>query len=282
MGRDPTVLITGADGQVGRALRVLLPGARAPGHAELDVTDADAVAAALEGTDAVVHTAGLTNVDACETDRERAEQVNVGGTRNVVDAARRTGTRVIYLSTDYVFDGRSDRPYVESDHPAPLNVYGRTKLEAERLVASLEGSLIVRSSWIFGDGRNFVATILDAAASAARPLKVVDDQRGIPTPAAGLAWALRFAIEGTLDGILHVAGDGSVVSWAELARAALEAAGSQVAVDPVTTEEYMSLSDRPIVPRPRFSALDLSKARSLRVPLLDWRTGLKDYVGARA
>ncbi len=279
MGRHPTVLITGGDGQVGRAMKARLPDALALGRRELDVTNARAMADAAEKADVVVHLAAWTDVDGCESDPELARSVNVDGTRAVVSAAGTTGARLIYLSTDYVFDGRSERPYREDDAPNPISVYGLTKREGEEIVAGHPGALIMRASWVFGDGRNFVETILDAARGG-KPLRVVDDQRGIPTPAAALADAITFSIERELEGIIHVAGDGPIVSWAEFAETALETAGVRAEVEPVSTAEYVGTAARQVAPRPKFSALDISKARSLGVPLLDWRAGLEKYIGA--
>ena len=239
------------------------------------------MARAAEDAQVIVHLAALTDVDACEADPERATEVNVGGTKAVMDAARGSGAYVVYLSTDYVFDGKTNRPYVEDDAPAPLSVYGGTKFSGEQLVAGYEPSLIVRSQWVFGAGPNFVATILRAARSG-KPLRVVDDQRGIPTPAAGLAAALASLIDSKPTGIIHVSGDGPVVSWAEFAAHALDVAGIETKVQPVTTEEYVAAAGKTIAPRPAFSALDLGKARGLGVPLLDWRTGLKAYIGENA
>ena len=260
-------------------MKARLPHALAPPRHELDVTTARAIADAVEKADVIVHLAAWTDVDGCESDPELARTVNVGGTRAVVTAAADRGARVIYLSTDYVFDGRSDHPYREEDAPDPISVYGRTKLEGEEIVAAHPGSLIVRASWVFGDGRNFVAAILDAA-QAGRMLRVVDDQRGIPTPAPALADAIAFAIDREVEGIIHVAGDGPIVSWAELAKVALETAGERAEVAPVSTTDYVAGADKVVAPRPSFSALDTGKARSLGVPLLDWRTGLQDYIGA--
>ncbi len=236
------------------------------------------MADAVEKADVVVHLAAWTDVDGCEADPELASAVNVGGTRSVVSAAESRGARLVYLSTDYVFDGRSERPYREDDTPNPISVYGRTKREGEQIVGAHNGALIVRASWVFGDGRNFVATILDAA-RAGRQLRVVDDQRGVPTPATGLADAIAFAIAHELEGIVHVAGDGPIVSWADLATMSLDAAGITAGVQPLSTAEYSAGAARPIAPRPKFSALDIAKARSLGVPLLDWRVGLETYIG---
>lgn len=277
MERNPSVLITGASGQVGRALTALLPKVRAASHAELDVTDADAVAEAAAGVDHVVHLAALTQVDRCEVEPELAYQINVVGTRNVVRAATASRARVILLSTDYVFDGRSRSPYKEEDERNPLNVYGVTKAEAEDAVEETVGSLTIRSSWIFGDGSNFVATILTAAKQGGE-LRVVDDQRGIPTPAEGVARAILCAIDNRLEGILHVAGDGPIVSWAELATEVLDLANLDAIVRPISTDEYTSGAEHRIARRPAFSALDVSKAKRIGCPLLDWRESLKPYI----
>lgn len=257
----------------------LLPDALAPGRHELDVTNARAMADAVEKADVIVHLAAWTDVDGCEADPELARRINVGGTRAVVSAAGSSGARVIYLSTDYVFDGRSERPYREDDAPHPLSVYGRTKREGEEIVAAHPHALILRASWVFGDGRNFVETIIDAARGG-KSLRVVDDQRGIPTAATALADAIAFSIEHELEGLIHVAGDGPIVSWAEFAEIALETANVRADVQPVSTADYVAGAGRVVAPRPAFSALDMDKARSLGIPLLDWQTGLKDYVGA--
>ena len=277
MERHPTVLVTGADGQVGRALTAILPDVRAATKHDLDVTDADRVAEAVTGTDHVVHLAALTDVDRCEAEPDLAYEVNVRGTHNVVRAATSSRSRVILLSTDYVFDGRARRPYKEEDERGPLNVYGVTKAEAEDVVEETVGSLTMRSSWIFGEGRNFVSTIL-AAARAGSDLRVVDDQRGLPTAADAVARAIAFAIDNRLEGILHVAGDGPDVSWAELAEITLGEAGIQARVAHISSEEHSRASKGSVGRRPSFSVLDLHKAMRIGVPLLDWRAGLKDYV----
>ena len=277
MERRPAVLVTGAGGQVGRALGALLPGIRAASHRDLDVTDPGAVAQAVSEADHVVHLAALTNVDGCETEPQRAHEINVTGTENVVAAAARARARVIFLSTDYVFDGRSTAPYSEEAPRSPLNVYGTTKAAAEDIVGAADGGLTIRTSWVFGEDHNFVASILGAARRGS-PLRVVDDQRGLPTPAEAVARAIAFAIDRGIEGILHVAGDGPVVSWADLAHEALARAGLDVAVERVSTDDYTAASDKVIAPRPAFSALDLTKAKSLGVPLLDWRTALDGYV----
>lgn len=281
MERPPRVLVTGAGGQVGRALASVWPDATFARKDDLDVADAVSVMAAVHDHDVVVHLAALTDVDGCEVDAGEAERVNVGGTRNVVAAAATSGARVILLSTDYVFDGRSTVPYRENDEPGPLNVYGRTKRDAEDIVRSSGESLIVRTSWVFGHGRNFIRTIL-AATGTSDSIRVVDDQRATPTSAGAVAGALGHAIERSLTGTLHVAGEGDIVSWAEFAAFVLQVSGVSARVEPVTSAEYAATRSAITAPRPAFSALDTTRARDFGVPLLDWRAAVTTYVEGEA
>lgn len=274
MARHPSVLITGAGGQVGRALLPLLPGGRFASRADLDVTDRGAVEEALSGIDVVIHLAANTWVDACEEHPDEADRVNAAGTKNVAEAARSAGARVIYLSTDSVFSGDQEGEYSEDDATGPVNAYGRSKLAGENHLGP--GDLIVRSSWIFGEGRNFIRTILDLARSG--PLTVVDDQCGRPTHAGALARALVFLLDHGSEGIVHVAGDGSPTTWADLASHALRAAGIDQEVVRVDTPTYRSMTGRIVAPRPRNGALALDRARSLGVPLIDWKSSVSRYV----
>jgi dTDP-4-dehydrorhamnose reductase len=263
VGPDPRLLVTGAGGQVGSALRDRLPRASFLAHADLDVSDAGAVRAALSAGDVVVHTAAMTDVDGCERDPDRAFAINAAGAANVAAS----GARVILLSTDYVFDGRAQRAYREDDPTRPLSVYGRSKLEAERWVLERPGNLVVRTSWVYGAGRNFIRSIL-AAERGGTQLRVVDDQRGRPTWAGDLATALVHLLDQGAAGIVHVTGDGEPGTWADLA---------EVAVDhPV--ERISSAEFGAAAPRPQSSVLDLSLARALGVPLADWRGSVRRYL----
>ena len=260
---------------MGTALRTLMPEARFATRTELDVTKPASVRDAASGMEAVVHLAANTNVDGCELDPEAARLVNSAGTRHVVEGARAAGAKVVYVSTDFVFAGDRDGEYAEDDDTGPVNVYGTTKLEGERhLDPALD--LIVRSSWIFGRGRNFVDTILGLARRG--PVRVVTDQRGRPTSALELARALVFLVDAAATGTIHVAGDGPPASWAGLARAAVGAARLDAEVIEIDTASYAAEAGRPVAPRPPNSALALDKARDLGVPLLDWRTSVADYV----
>jgi dTDP-4-dehydrorhamnose 3,5-epimerase len=259
---------------VGKALRPLLPDARFARRAELDITDASAVRTAAEGVDLIVHLAANTYVDRCEEDPEEAHRINASGTANVVSAARSVGARVLYLSTDFVFSGLEHGEYGEDDDTRPVNEYGRSKLAGEGYLAAED--VIVRSSWIFGEGRNFIRTILELASQG--PLSVVDDQRGRPTGAADLAQALVFLITTEFQGTIHIAGDGEPCTWAELARTALREAGIEQTVEPIDSAAYEANAGRVVAPRPANSTLSLDKARSLGAPLVHWRASVSRYV----
>jgi dTDP-4-dehydrorhamnose reductase len=182
------------------------------------------------------------------------------------------------MSTDYVFDGTKASEYDEGDRPGPLNTYGRTKLAGEGHVMTLEDALVIRTSWVFGLGRNFVASIL-ATARRDGHVRVVDDQRGRPTSAAAVAQALADLAGKSVTGIVHVSGDGPVCSWADLAVEAISAAGVAGRVERISTEDYIaSAPEAHLALRPANSALSLAKARSLGVPLSDWRRSVHDYV----
>jgi dTDP-4-dehydrorhamnose reductase len=176
---------------------------------------------------------------------------------------------VIQLSTDYVFDGSKEGEYVEDDPTNPQSAYGRSKLEGERAVLAAGDNLVVRTSWVFGDGRNFLRSVV-AADRAGKALRVVGDQRGRPTWAGDIAQAVAHLAASGEAGVVHVAGAGEPCTWAELAELAV---GHPV--EHVTTEEWGAPA-----PRPRNSVLSLSRARTLGVPLADWRDSVSRYVEA--
>jgi dTDP-4-dehydrorhamnose reductase len=261
------ILVCGAGGMLGQDL------VRAGGHdvdglgrAELDVTDADAVRRAIAkvGPEAVLNCAAWTDVDGAEDHPEEALRVNRDGAGNVAAAAAEAGASVVYLSTDYVFDGAKREPYVESDAPNPLSVYGRTKLQAEAVAGN--AAWIVRTSWLFGwTSTNFVRTMLRLGAER-EEVAVVADQRGSPTYAGHLATAVRELIE-LPPGLWHLAADGDC-TWAELAEAIFEDAGLDCRVRPITTAEL----GRP-APRPAYSVLRSERPDAPRLP--HWREGLR-------
>ena len=263
------VLVTGAGGQLGREVVDVCTAAGdeviACDHAALDVADRDGVlqTVAAAGPDTVIHAGACTNVDGCETDPDQAYSVNALGTRHVAEAARMAGARVVYVSTDYVFDGRGDRPYHEWDATNPVSVYGRSKLAGESALGP--GDTIVRTSWVCGrHGNNFVKTILGRA-GAGQQLTVVDDQHGCPSFAEDLAAMLRRLAVARLPGTFHVTNQ-RPTTWFRFARDLVEAAGLDTAlVTPITTAEMQP--PRP-APRPAYSVLDNAALRLSGIPLL--------------
>jgi dTDP-4-dehydrorhamnose reductase len=234
-------------------------------RAELDVTDAAAVRDALGPDDVVVNCAAWTDVDGAEQHEDEALRINRDGARNVAEAAG----AVVYVSTDYVFDGTKREPYVESDPVNPLSAYGRTKLAGER--ATVEANprhYIVRTSWLFGlGGRNFVETMLGLGPE----VRVVDDQVGSPTFTGHLADALATLARTEDFGVHHLAASGSC-SWFEFAREIFARAGSDTRAEPCTTADF----PRP-APRPANSVL--GSERGDRLPT--WQEGLDAYLGVR-
>lgn len=263
-GRRRRVLITGAGGQLGRAL------ASAFGDDEVvalareawDVTTPLDPGLLGDSVDLVLHTAAWTDVDGAEADPQGAAAVNVGGTAHTASL----GASLVAFSSDYVFDGRKDAPYVESDAPNPLSAYGRTKLHGEG--AAGPDAWIVRSSWLFGPtGRNFLRTMLRLGEERDE-VAVVDDQRGCPTFVGDLAAAVRQLVDAELErGVWHLAADGDC-TWADFAEAIFEEAGLACRVRRVSTEEL----GRP-APRPRYSVLRSERSGAPLLP--HWRDGLR-------
>jgi dTDP-4-dehydrorhamnose reductase len=253
------ILVTGAGGQLGAALLEEFPDATGLTREQWDVTLPPFFEA-----DLVLHAAAWTDVDGAESDPQEAAAVNVGGTQHVAEL----GAPLVYFSTDYVFDGRKNEPYVESDGPNPLSVYGRTKLHGE--AAAGEEAWIARSSWLFGStGRNFVRTML-ALGRERDEVAVVDDQRGSPTYVGHLATATR-ALLALPYGVWHVAAEGDC-TWAEFAEAIFDEAGIDCRVRRISTAEL----GRP-APRPAYSVLRSERPGAPRLP--HWRDGLRECLG---
>jgi dTDP-4-dehydrorhamnose reductase len=257
-GHGRGVLITGAGGQLGRALAETFPEATALDRAGWDVRLP--YPGQVTHCHLVLHAAAWTDVDGAEDDPGAAAEVNVGGTQH----AAALGAPVVAFSTDYVFDGAKRQPYVESDGPNPLGAYGRTKLHAEAAVG--ERAWIVRSSWLFGPtGHNFVRTMLRLGAERDE-VAVVDDQRGCPTYVGHLAAAMPAVVELPF-GVYHVAAAGEC-TWAELAAAIFEEAGLDCRVRQITTAEFGARA-----PRPAYSVLRSERGAP---ELPHWRDGLRE------
>lgn len=277
------ILVTGAGGQLGHALHEVLPARHEvlwTDLEDLDVRDLAALRTFMEAERpaAVLHLAAVTHVDACETQPDRAYEVNALGARFMALAAREVGAEVLLVSTDYVFDGTARRPYEEYDEPAPLNVYGRTKLQGERaLTALVDRHYIVRTSGLFGEGgNNFVATILKQQRKQAT-LQVVTDQICRPTYAGHLAAAIAQIIGSGNYGAYHVASAGEA-SWFEFARAILDRAGcGPWGVEPISSDQLA----RP-ARRPAYSVLGTRAYEyTFGHVLASWEEGLQAYLEKR-
>ncbi len=275
-----TTVVLGARGQVGRALARRFPGAVALDRTALDVGDAAAVAAHdWSGVDLVLNAAAHTAVDAAQDPANLAQvrAVNVDGVGALADAARAHGFLLVHFSTEYVFDGRSTGPIPEDAPVHPLSVYGRSKADGDRLVTALERHLLVRTTWVVGEGRNFVATMAGLADRGVSPA-VVDDQVGRPTVAEDLAAAVAHLVGQGASGTYNVTCGGEPASWADVAEVVFAARGRDPHdVRRVSTAEY--LADKPdLAPRPLNSVLDLSKLEATGFRPHDWRTAVRDHL----
>lgn len=272
------ILITGGRGQLGRALQEALAQHQvfALGHAEMDVTDADAVRRAVDELrpELVVHAAAWTDTAGCESDPERAMLVNGEGARHVAEACARAGAAMVYISSNEVFDGTGREPYREDDAPNPVNAYGRSKLEGERHVRSaLERHYIVRTAWLYGAGRvSFPEKVLQMAAKTDQ-LKGVADEIASPTWTVDLATGIAALIRGSPFGIYHLTNSGHC-SRLEWAQEVLRLRGlSDVPVEPATQEEFGVPYRKPV-----FSALANVKAAGLGIELRPWQEALDEHL----
>ena len=285
------ILLTGADGQVGRELAARLrhrANLLAANRAALDITDRNAVfqAASSFRPELIINAAAYTAVDKAESDADTAYAVNRDAVRHLAEAAAAHGAAVLHISTDYVFDGAADAPYRETDPVNPQSVYGKSKLAGEEaLAAACPRHIILRTAWVFGEhGGNFVKTLLRLGRRQ-NVLNVVDDQRGNPTYADDAAAALLQMAEQAVQGkaawgVYHFAGD-TAVSRDEFARAVLVQAATQgllprvPEVRPVSSRDYPSSAERPADSR-----LDCRKVQAaFGIAPSDWRTALHDLSG---
>ncbi|QEO13545.1 dTDP-4-dehydrorhamnose reductase [Agromyces intestinalis] len=276
-------LVTGASGMLGRDLQAALAGqdVTALGRADLDVTDAAAVRAAVAGHDVVVNCAAYTKVDDAETHEADAYAVNATGTGLLAEAAAESRAKFVTVSTDYVFDGHATEPYAEDRPRDPINAYGRTKAAGEELAlaAHPDGAYVVRTAWLYGQhGPNFAATMLKLAATK-DTWSVVDDQIGQPTWTADLAAQIIALVDaGAPTGIYHGTSAGQT-SWYGFARAVLEAAG----LDPDRITPTDSAAFVRPAPRPAYSVLGHDAWRRAGLePIRDWHSALDAAVAAGA
>ncbi len=274
------VFLTGVSGQLGHDAANVLQrrGVDFLGVSsrELDITDRDAVLRTVRDyrPDAVLHCAAYTQVDRAEDEPERCMEINAGGTRNLAEACRSIGAKMLYISSDYVFSGAGNRPWETDDPTGPLNVYGRSKLEGEHAVRELlDRAFLVRTSWLIGaHGNNFVKSMLRLAGDR-RELNVVDDQIGSPTFSADLAPLLCDMLTTDAFGIYHATNEG-YCSWAELAEQTFRIADKDVSVCRIRTEQYGAKALRP--KNSRLSKRSLDEAGFARLP--DWSESLGRFL----
>lgn len=253
------------------------------GFIKCDIADKDKTIKSIVDAkpDLIIHAAAWTDVDGCESDPPKAEEINSIGTKNVTDSASRLDIPCVYISTDFVFDGNKTSPYKEEDVPSPINVYGRSKFMGEKSIKSLKEYIILRTSWLFGmHGKNFVDTIIKKAKKE-NSLKVVSDQLGTPTYAKDLAKAiskmLQIFRQKKAYGIYHISNKG-VVSWFDYAKEILKLSGfSNIEIKPIKSDEL----SRP-AKRPAFSVLDNAKfENTFGFVMRNWQDALKDFINEK-
>lgn len=245
---------------------------------DLDITDAAAVDKMITETapEAVIHCAAWTAVDAAEDNEEKCRQVNVNGTENIAKVCKKLNCKMMYISTDYIFDGKGTRPW-EPDDPVttPLNVYGQTKYEGELAVRNnVEKFFIVRIAWVFGKGKNFIKTMLNLGKTHDH-LTVVNDQYGTPTYTYDLARLLVDMIETDKYGNYHATNEGGYITWYDFACEIFRQAGMDVDVEPVSSAQYAAKAKRP-----ENSRMNKQKLADNGFELLpDWKDALRRYLG---
>lgn len=283
------MLIIGPTGQLGADLvhefrEKESYGVISAGRLELDLSDRDSVSSTVgrHTPDIVINAAGHTDVDGCETDSANAMLLNAEGAGHVADACSEAGAVCVYISSDYVFDGKKGEPYTETDEPHPLNAYGISKLEGERLVrGNCDRHFIIRSSGLFGPGlpakrgHNFIETMIRLAENGGR-IKIVDDQVISPTFTRDLASKIAKLLEEEDYGTYHITNSGEC-SWYRFGTAIFDAAGMSPDVVPVTSEEYGARAERP-----RYSVLDNAKLEGGGIRRLrSWEDALGEYISIR-
>lgn len=277
------VLVLGAKGMAGSALMGVLSShfeLIGLGHEELDITTEIETLRTVQDIrpSIVIHAAGYTDVDGCETNPDRAFSVNSQGTLHVARACRQTGASLVYISTDYVFDGKGSRPYREEEPVNPISIYGKSKLEGERHVQTLLNEFtIVRTQWLFGKGgKNFVTTVLSLAREG-NPLTIVRDQIGSPTYVVDLSWAIFRLLENGSHGVFHVANSSSC-SWYDFAQEIVRTAEiSDIEIIPVDG----AFLGRP-APRPNYSVLNCERLTlETGLTMRPWQQALREFVKGR-
>lgn len=274
------VIVTGANGQLGRAINQLYAGNTEyelvnTDVGELDITNIDRVMEFAREIRpyAIINCAAYTAVEACENEEDLAFRINAIGPRNLSIAATETGAKLMHVSTDYVFDGNGHRPYLETDPVGPQGAYGRTKLAGENFVKEFSHKhYIVRTAWLYGDGKNFVKTMLRLSETNDK-VRVVKDQVGSPTSAAELAKAIAYLLPTENYGLFHGTCEGDC-SWAQFTEEIFRLAGKSTVVEPITSEEYGAA-----VKRPAYSILENYMLKmTTDFMFADWHDAIAEYL----
>lgn len=274
------IIVTGCNGQLGRAVNLFFRDNKDISFVntdvgELDITNIDKVMELAREVQpyAIINCAAHTGVDACETEYDKAFKSNAIGPRNLSIAARETGAKLMHISTDYVFDGKGTRPYVETDATNPQGAYGSTKLAGENFVKDFaDRYFILRTAWLYGDGKNFAKTMLRLSETN-KKVRVVGDQFGSPTSASELTKAIHALLFTENYGVFHATCEGSC-SWAEFAREVFRLAGKTTQVEAITTEEFGAPA-----PRPAYSVLE-NRMFKLTTDFMfaDWHDAIAEYM----
>ena len=283
------ILVTGCNGQLGRAIRKEYKDAgvrfintdvkESEGIVALDISDINQVMELIksEKPDVIINCAAHTNVDACETQWDLAYKINAIGPRNLSIPANEVNAKMIHVSTDYVFEGNGEMPYKEFDIPNPVSAYGKTKLEGEKFVQQFANKyFILRTAWLYGEGKNFVKTMLQLAQTHDE-VSVVCDQVGTPTSAVELAKMIHYLEETDNYGLFHATCEGDT-NWAAFAEEIFKLAGKNVRVNHVTSEQYAQMNPAS-ANRPAYSILDNYMLRlTSDYKMADWKEALKVYM----
>ncbi|MBE5826349.1 MAG: dTDP-4-dehydrorhamnose reductase [Butyrivibrio sp.] len=284
------IIVTGCNGQLGRAINKELTAGdgyelintdvfQGEGIILLDITDVDAVVKFVKesGARAIINCAAYTAVDKQESDIDLSYKINAIGPRNLAIAATEAGAKLVHVSTDYVFDGNGTRPYIEFDKTGPVSVYGKTKLAGEEMVKQFaKDFFIIRTAWLYGDGKNFVKTMLSLSEKYDE-VSVVKDQLGTPTSTKELAKAIHHLVGTENYGVFHGTCEGDT-NWADFTEEIFRLAGKSTRVNHVTTKEYTAKNPQ-AAPRPAYSILEnyMLKLTSGYM-FADWHDAIEDYI----
>lgn len=279
------IIVTGCNGQLGRAINQIYENNTEyecvnTDVAELDITNIDAVTKMVAEVKpyAIINCAAHTNVDACETDVDNAYRINAIGPRNLSIAATRNNAKMVHISTDYVFGGDAASPYLEFDPTAPKSMYGKTKLAGENFVKEFaKEHFIIRTAWLYGDGKNFVKTMLRLSETNDK-VRVVCDQFGSPTSAIELAKAIAYLLPTDNYGLFHGTCEGST-NWADFTKEIFRLAGKNTIVEAISSEEYSANAKAAVAPRPSYSILENYMLKlTTNHMFAQWEDAIAEYI----